>query len=252
MLTSGDKVINRLREIILESDTKAGKGFDLFIQTLIVISLVAFSVETLPDLSESTYHFLENLEVIIVIVFSIEYVLRATLTEKTSSYIFSFYGIVDLFAILPFYITGNINLQTLRVLRLLRLFRIFKLTRYTDAITRIGKAISLAKEELVLFGFITIILLYLSSVGIYHFEHEAQPDKFSSLFDCLWWAVATLTTVGYGDVYPITIGGRIFTFFILMIGLGAVAVPTGIISSALSSVRRDNKLINKEERNDTT
>ena len=83
------------------------------------------------------------------------------------------------------------------------------------------------------------MLLYLSAVGIYHFEHAAQPENYTSLFDCLWWAVATLTTVGYGDIYPITTGGRLFTFLILMLGLGVVAVPTGVIASALSAVRKN-------------
>jgi voltage-gated potassium channel len=92
----------------------------------------------------------------------------------------------------------------------------------------------LPKKRFYCFFFITLILIYLSGVGIYYFEHEAQPEQFSSIFDSLWWAIITLTTVGYGDVYPITTGGRLFTFFILMIGLGVVAIPTGILSSALT------------------
>ena len=103
------------------------------------------------------------------------------------------------------------------------------------------KAIFIAKEELIIFSAVTLMLLYLSAVGIYHFEHAAQPENFKSIFDSLWWAVATLTTVGYGDVYPITLGGRMFTFVILMLGLGVVAVPTGIIASALASVRKNEE-----------
>lgn len=91
-----------------------------------------------------------------------------------------------------------------------------------------------AKEQIILFMVITLILIYFSAVGIYYFENEAQPEHFSSVFESLWWSIVTLTTVGYGDVYPITVGGRIFTFFILLIGLGIVAIPTGIISSALT------------------
>jgi voltage-gated potassium channel len=103
------------------------------------------------------------------------------------------------------------------------------------------RAIKSAKEEIFLFIFITLILIYFSAVGIYYFENKAQPEHFSSIFDSLWWAIITLTTVGYGDVYPITVGGKVFTFFILMIGLGIVAIPTGIISSALT------KSIDKKE-----
>jgi len=230
--------MEKLKTIILRSDTKAGRAFDITIQILIILSLISFSLETLPNLSEQIYSIFNTIETVIVMIFSIEYVLRILVAEKRLAYIFSFYGLIDLLAILPFYLSTNISLQTLRILRLLRLFRILKLTRYNAAINRISKAIYLAKEELVLFTVITLMLLYISAVGIYHFEHAAQPDNFKSIFDSLWWAVATLTTVGYGDVYPITIAGRIFTFLILMLGLGVVAVPTGIIASALASVRK--------------
>ena len=122
----------------------------------------------------------------------------------------------------------------MRALRFLRIFRILKLARYNRAINHFFKAIKTAKEEIVLFIIITLILIYFSAIGIYYFENEAQPEHFSSIFDSLWWAIITLTTVGYGDVYPITIGGKVFTFLILLIGLGIVAIPTGIISSALT------------------
>jgi voltage-gated potassium channel len=230
--------MNQLKEMILRSDTKKGRVFDIAIQILIIISLVSFSIETLPGLSENTYSILAWIERVVVIIFTVEYFLRIIVSDKKLSYIFSFYGIIDLLAILPFYLSSVVSLQSLRVLRLLRLFRILKLTRYNDATLRVGKAIWIAKEELILFGIITLMLLYLSALGIYHFEHAAQPENFRSIFDSLWWAVATLTTVGYGDVYPITLGGRLFTFIVLMLGLGVVAVPTGIIASALSSVRK--------------
>ncbi|MFT6370944.1 MAG: voltage-gated potassium channel [Maribacter sp.] len=106
--------------------------------------------------------------------------------------------------------------------------------RYNRALAHFSRAINRAKEEILLFLFLTLILIYFSAVGIYYFENTAQPEHFSSIFDSLWWAIITLTTVGYGDVYPITVGGKVFTFFILMIGLGIVAIPTGIISSALT------------------
>jgi len=235
------RVVEKLKEIVLHSSTVSGRRFDLFIQILIAVSLVSFSIETLPDLSDSTYALLSDIEFVIVIIFSIEYVLRVILTERKLSYVFSFYGIIDLVAILPFYLSSSLSLQTLRSLRFIILFESLKLTRYSNAISRIGKALVIAKEELLFFGFVTLIMLYLSAIGIYHFEHAAQPEVFKSVFDSLWWAVTTLTTVGYGDAYPITVGGRIFTFVVLMLGLGLVAVPTGIISSALLSVRRMEK-----------
>jgi voltage-gated potassium channel len=234
-----------LKTIIERNDTKAGRVFDLFIQLLIVCSIVTFSIETLPDLSKDTIRLLSIAEVIIVVIFTLEYILRIYFSDKKRNYILSFYGIVDLVAILPFYLSLGIDLRSLRILRMLRLFRLFKLTRYNSAIERFSRAFCIAKEEIVLFGVITIILLYLSAVGIYFFENEAQPEQFKSIFHSFWWAVATLTTVGYGDVYPITIGGRIFTFLILMIGLGIVAVPAGMLASALSKARIEQQEENK-------
>lgn len=241
------QVVDQLRTMVLDSDTKLGRNFDITIQIIIIISLVTFSLETLPNLSSDAQSILNKIEFSIVMFFLAEYILRVVVAEKKLSYIFSFYGIIDFLAIIPYFLTGIVGSQTLRILRLLRLFRILKLTRYSEAISRIGRAVSLAKEELILFSVISIVLLYLSALGIYHFEHAAQPDNFKSIFDCLWWSVATLTTVGYGDVYPITLGGRLFTFLVLMLGLGVVAVPTGIISSALASVRKKQHPINKDK-----
>lgn len=118
-----------------------------------------------------------------------------------------------------------------------RLFRLLKLGRYTAALLRFYRALLIAREELALFGTMAVILLYLSCVGIYQFEHAAQPEVFASVFDGLWWALCTLTTVGYGDVYPLTAGGKLFTFFILLIGLGLIAVPVGLVASALTQAR---------------
>ena len=230
-----------LKTLVERHDTPAGKIFDLVIQTLIIISLFTFSLETLPDLSTGSRAILGWAETVIVILFSIEYVLRVYVADRKTGYIFSFYGIVDFLAILPFYLAIGLDMRTLRALRLLRLFRLFKLARYNAAIDRFVKAFSIAREEIIIFAMVTIILLYFSATGIYYFEHEAQPEVFASIFHSMWWAVTTLTTVGYGDMYPITVGGRVFTFVILIIGLGIVAIPAGLLASALNKVRRDEE-----------
>ncbi|MEI8704314.1 ion transporter [Pseudoalteromonas sp. B62] len=141
---------------------------------------------------------------------------------------------------LPFYLSTGYDLRSIRIFRLLRLVRILKLFKYNQAIKRFHRALVIAKEELILFGFVAAIMLYLSAVGIYYCESDAQPEQFSSVFHSLWWSVTTLTTVGYGDMYPVTVGGKIFTFFILTIGLGIVAVPTGLLASALSEARKQD------------
>jgi len=230
---------SRFRRIIDDTDYLPGKLFVFTIQTLIVVSLITFSIGTLPNLSDYTKEMLDIIEIITVVLFTIEYVLRIMVADNKVKYIFSFYGLVDLAAILPFYLSSGLDLRAIRVFRLLRLVRILKLFKYNKAVSRFHRALVIAKEELILFGFVAAITLYLSAVGIYYFENAAQPDQFKSVFHSLWWAVTTLTTVGYGDMFPITVGGKLFTVFILMIGLGIVAVPTGLVASALSQAREE-------------
>ena len=232
---------SRLKEIVERTNTLPGRIFDYVVMFLIIFSLISFSVETLPDLSTAAREVLDQLEVVIVIIFTCEYFLRIFVADRKRDYIFSFYGIVDLLAIAPFYIMTTVDLRSIRVFRLLRIIRLLKLFRYGKAVERFQLALQMVREELILFSFVTLVLLWLSAVGIYYFENEAQPEHFASIFHSLWWAVATLTTVGYGDVFPVTIGGRIFTFFILLIGLGVVAVPAGLFASALTKVRQDER-----------
>lgn len=224
-----------------------GRVFSLTIQFLIILSIVSFSISTLPDLSQDTRRYLNLVEVFTVVVFTLEYLLRVFAAANRLKFIFSFYGLVDLLAILPFYLTTSLDLRSIRVFRLLRLVRIFKLLRYSAAMRRFARAFMSIKDELLVFTVVSMLLVYLSSVGIYYFENEAQPDKFASVFHSIWWSVATLTTVGYGDVYPITIGGKIFTFFILMIALGIVAVPTGLLASALTRVTNEEAIKHEDE-----
>ena len=226
-----------LKQIIENTDSFLGKAFGYSVQGLILLSLVSFSIETLPGLNESTREFLQILEVSCVLIFTVEYFLRLYVASKKISHIFSFYSIVDLVAILPFYLSTGLDLRAVRAFRLLRIFRILKLARYGKAMKRFRLALMLAKAELVLFLSLSGILVYLSAVGIYYFENSVQPEVFQSIFHSLWWAIVTLTTVGYGDMYPVTAGGRVFTFVILIIGLGLVSVPAGLVASALTEAR---------------
>lgn len=232
-----------MKKINVTTDEKGrilfGK-FEYLFQTLIVLSLFSFAFETLPHLSEDKKALLHRFEIFTVTVFTLEYFLRLFYCKPRMSYAFSFYGVVDLAAILPFYITTGLDLRSLRAFRLLRLFRLLKLVRYSAAIQRYHRAFMIAREELVFFGMMSMILLYLSAVGIYYFENPVQPDVFSSVFHSMWWAICTLSAVGYGDIIPITAGGRIFTFFVLIIGLGVVAVPSGLFASALSKAREND------------
>jgi len=227
----------KLRIIIEDNTSSKGKVFDYFIQVLILLSLIAFAIETLPDNSVFTTEVLTIFELICVLIFSIEYLLRIFVSKSPFKYIFSFYGIIDFLAIFPFYLRGVYDLRALRAFRIFRIFRALKLIRYNKALNRFSIAAKIVKEEIVLFLIVTSIFIFLASSGIYFFENEAQPEIFTSVFHSAWWAIVTLTTVGYGDVYPITMGGKIFTFFILLIGVGIVTIPAGLVASALSKAR---------------
>jgi voltage-gated potassium channel len=227
----------RARVAFEEQRSPPVRWFLTAIQVLIVLSIVSFTVETLPDLPPSLRSALQSFEVFVIAVFTLEYLFRLWIAEHRLRFVFSFFGIVDLLVILPFYLQFAVDLRSLRVFWLFRLFRLLKLVRYTAAARRIADAFRLVYADLVIFGVGALFVFYLAAVGIYFFEHEAQPELFASVFHSFWWALATLTTVGYGDVYPITTGGRIFTFFTLIIGLGIFTVPTGLIVMALIDTR---------------
>jgi voltage-gated potassium channel len=189
------------------------------------------------------------IEVFSVTIFTIEYLLRlwvSRLDEEVNNsrmkFAFSTYGIIDLIAIVPFYLPMiiPIDLRIVRILRLLRLLRIFKLGRFSKSLKTINQVFKETKSDLSITLFIVVILLILSSTLMYFIENEAQPEKFASIGHSLWWSIATLTTVGYGDVYPITGMGKFLSSIIALIGIGFIALPTGIISSAFIKKLQDN------------
>lgn len=219
--------------------------FIKFIYGLIILNVISLILESYNKLrisfSDSFYYF----ELISVIIFTIEYLLRlwtsdldksinASSFNKRLKFGFSTLGLVDLIAILPFYLPFifPFDLRIVRILRLFRLLRIFKLGRYSKSLNTITSVLKSSKSELAITGFVAFILLVLSSTIMYYFENEVQPEKFASIGHSFWWAVATLTTVGYGDVFPITAMGKIMSGIIALIGIGFIALPTGIISSA--------------------
>jgi len=237
------------KKMVDDTDTLSGRVFNYVIYILIILSLVSFSIETLPGIPEDLVTVLGYLEVVVILIFTLEYLLRLWTADQKLVFMFSFFGLIDLIAILPFYLTIGIDLRSARSFRLLRLFILLKIFRFSQASRRLIDCIMLVREELILFAFLTLILLWLSAIGIYYFEHDAQPDKFESVFHSLWWAVATITTVGYGDVYPVTIGGRLFTFIVLLIGMGVIAVPAGLLAASLTRiVQREREQEEEQQR----
>lgn len=214
-----------------------GSLFETLTQGLVLFSLITFTLETVPSIENQYGHLLNWVEGGIISLFTLEYVLRLWAAEKRLGFAFSFFGIIDLLTILPTLLTLGVDGRPLRAFRLVRVFRIFKLVRYSDAVERIQIAWQVAKEELTFAIMGSLIVIYVSSVFIYFFERAAQPDAFGSVPEAIWWAVVTFTTVGYGDVTPITLGGKIFSFVLLMTALIMVGIPAGIVASALSMAR---------------
>lgn len=233
------------------------KLFDLFILILIVQSIIGVILSTFSNIPYRISLLNSYLEYISIVIFSIEYLLRiwtADLQYPTYGfiksrlkYIFSFMALVDIFAILPFYLpfVTHVDLRSLRSLRLFRMMRIFKLNRYISALTTVVQVLRRKKDQLISSFFVVGVLMLIASILMYYVEHDAQPDVFENAFSGLWWAIATLTTVGYGDIYPITIAGKIISAFIAVLGIGLVAVPTGIISAGFSEeieTKSENKI----------
>lgn len=241
----------KISDVVQKSDTGAGRAFDYATLFLVVVSIVLLFAEDAPGLSSANTEILGSLQKIIMVLFTIEYVLRFVTAERKTDYVFSFYGIIDLVCILPFCVsawtgpwigTGQPeDFAVIRGFRFLRIFRIMKVGRYNKALDRFGKAVSSMKQELLVFLMVVLMLVCVSGMGVYYFEYDPhKPDgDFQTVLDGLWWAVATLTTVGYGDVYPQTIGGKLFSSVAVLCGLGIVAVPSGIIAAALTKVLRD-------------
>ncbi len=227
---------------ITDPETRVGRAFDRIIYFLIFLSLALFALETLPE-AQAYQRIFDWSEGFIVMVFTVEYILRTI--SKRRRFVLSFYGIIDLLAILPFYMSiGAVDLRSVRVLRVLRLLRIARLQQFEKALQRLRLAFEDIGNELAVYFGLTAVLIYLASVGIYYCENAAQPEAFRSVFHSMWWAVVTLSTVGYGDVYPITVAGRIFTFVILILGLSLVSVPSGLLASAL--VRQPKTDLNED------
>ncbi len=230
--------------VVRDDDTNnlAGNIFDYVIITIIIINVLLVILDTF-DLPLWLQVISRDIEIISVIIFTIEYLARLwTATylypqekpyKARIKYMLTFMAIIDLLAILPFYLPYIIpmDLRVLRTLRIIRLLRLFKLNRYTDALLTIGAVFQKKGSQLLSSIFVVSLLMIIASVLMYNFESEAQPDKFSNAFSGLWWAVATVTTVGYGDIYPVTVIGKILSGIIALLGIGLVAVPTGIISA---------------------
>lgn len=250
---------DRLYKILeqAEEGDRLSRKVDVFIIALILLNVIAVVFATLQSMSAYALHF-RVFEVISVIFFTIEYISRVwvcTLDEKYRTpimgrirYMFTPMALVDFLAIFPFYAPMLIAVDTrfLRVLRLFRIFRLLKLGRYSESMKILGTVLRRKKEELAIMIFAIIIMLVLSSSLLYYVEKEAQPEVFSSIPASMWWGIATLTTVGYGDVYPVTAFGKLLAAVLALLGIGIFALPAGVLASGFTEVfQRKNEKENK-------
>lgn len=254
------RVKRRIFEIleVVNPNDQASRFFYFAIISLIVLNVLAVVLETVEDCNTQYHTFFKIFEYVSVSIFTLEYFLRIWLCTTLETFKHPFWGrvkyiitpfaLIDLMAILPFYLPFFItDLRILRSLRLLRLFRVLKLSRYSKSFRILVKVIWATKEELIITFFTVFLLLLLASSLIYFAEHDAQPEQFPNIPASMWWGVVTLTTVGYGDVYPVTFLGKLTGALVALLGIGIFALPAGILASGFSEeiqARKKNEKIN--------
>lgn len=225
---------SKLHEIINEADTPVGKIFDIILLIAILASIVFVMLETVEEFDNKYHRFLNAAEWVITILFTIEYIARVVAVKHPSKYIFSFYGVIDLLSTIPKYLSllfvGTHALVALRALRLLRIFRILKLARYIGESNRLLVALRNSRAKIFVFLFFVVILCIILGTVMYLIE-GGKESGFTSIPRSVYWAIVTLTTVGYGDIAPITALGQFIAAFIMILGYGIIAIPTGIVTA---------------------
>ena len=228
---------SKLHTIIYEADTPMGKLFDVVLLILILVSVILVMLESVASIDTHYHDFLYFGEWVITIFFTIEYILRIITVKKASNYIFSFYGIIDFLSTIPLYLSfilaGSNALLAVRALRLLRVFRILKITRYMGEANKLNKALRDSKPKIFVFLFAVLILSIIAGTIMYLVEGE--QSGFVSIPVSVYWCIVTLTTVGFGDIAPVTPLGQFIAAIIMIMGYGIIAVPTGIVSAEYAS-----------------
>ncbi len=230
----------KIHEIIFEADTPSGKTFDVALLFLIVLSVIAVMLESTASIATRYGSELRTFEWVITILFTIEYVLRLYCVGKPAKYARSFFGIVDLLAILPSYLSlfipGAQSLLVIRALRLLRVFRVLKLAHFVGEASELRAAMRASARKIIIF--LGVVLTITVIVGSMMYLIEGEANGFTSIPVAIYWAIVTMTTVGYGDIAPQTPLGKILASAIMIMGYGIIAVPTGIVSVELAGVSK--------------
>ncbi len=224
---------SKIHEIIYEADTPMGKWFDIVLFFLIIISVILVMLESVKEIDLEYHKVLLILEWIITIFFTVEYIVRVISIKKPFKYIFSFYGIIDFISTIPLYISyifaGSQVLLAVRALRLLRVFRILKLVRFLGEASQLKQALKASRTKIVVFIYVVLILSVI--MGTIMYWVESDEAGFTSIPRSIYWAIVTLTTVGYGDITPVTSLGQLIATMVMILGYGIIAVPTGIVTA---------------------
>jgi len=226
----------RLHEVIFEADTPAGKAFDVVLLWAIILSVVVVSMESVHSIRSGYGSILRALEWVFTVLFSIEYLLRLLAVRRPARYARSFFGLVDLGSIVPTYLSvvvpGAQSLVVIRMLRLLRVFRVLKLARYQGAAEVLSTALRASRQKIIIFLSVVLTIDFIVGAAMYLLEGEAHG--FTSIPRGVYWAIVTMTTVGYGDIAPASVPGQILAAMLMILGYAIIAVPTGIVSVELS------------------
>lgn len=232
-----------MHEIIYEADSPLGKLFDVILLILILLSVIFVMLESVSYIDKRWHEYLYIGEWIITIFFTFEYIARIVTVKKPAKYIFSFYGIIDFLSTIPLYLSfilaGSNYLLTVRALRLLRVFRILKVTRYIGEATKLKRALQLSRPKILVFLFAVLIISIIAGTLMYLVEGE--ENGFASIPRSVYWCIVTLTTVGYGDISPVTPLGQFIASIIMIMGYGIIAVPTGIVTAEYSRATSPSK-----------
>lgn len=233
----------RLHEIIFESNTKAGKAFDVGLLVSILASILTVMADSVNSLHAQYGHIFYFLEWFFTILFTVEYILRLISVNNPIAYALSFFGMIDLLAVIPSYLSillsGTEALLVLRALRLLRVFRIFKLTHFLSEMTFLRTAIRASLRKISIFMLFVITLVII--LGSVMYLVEKGENGFNSIPDCIYWGIVTITTVGYGDISPVTPMGKLVASIIMLLGYGIIAVPTGIVTTEMALAVRSKQ-----------
>lgn len=239
----------KLHEIIFEADTPAGKWFDIVLLYLILLSVAVVMLESVVSIREKHGYWLNIIEWIVTIAFSIEYVLRIISVKRPVNYIISFYGIIDLLSILPSYI-GLFFLQShyltvIRSLRLLRVFRVLKLSQYIKESVILIVALRKSRRKIMVFLYFVVLVTVILGSFMYVIE-SGHDSGFTSIPQSIYWAIVTLTTVGYGDIAPVTPLGKFIAACIMILGYSIIAIPTGLVGVEFSNAMKNNDTISTQ------